>query len=632
MKEEDCYSDSTNPSSNVERKRIVAPRTSDEEALFLAQKYYDHWPLLEAKLAYNIEDGRNKRLLLLEKIAEDLSTKFGVAIRDRRYCEQKLRDMKKEARRSLYANSQQQRKFSNQFSLNEKYTLNNSEGLRKEPNKAIKLIIEALQSKDLFKESSEGKNTLNSCKRLDDKSFGVTAGDEDIHSDEMEFLEEDTNSNINYKEKIIPEDIQLPLFSQATPTFQHQISNNFPTIDSTSTSNRMENHGNSFKILSAPFSMLPVSLFSPPDNNNINKNDTSPVLFENIAANLLQLQNNVVLGNVLGISEENGQHKNGNDKKIQKDFGCVLGNNRVDKGRKERKVRGSNQVWRCVKKFDTTDEYENWLSGEISHWYRNKRIQLTNGYQHLFYCRYSQKAGYQQCRSQMRANYNKETMQISVEVNDKPHLHELLKDENNPKKGTGNESNFNKIQSIYNSSLPIPIVTTSSSSLPSTPNSVQGLLSINLGDVNDNTSNMLLTNDSNNNINSNTTTTSSISNASAFTGDGTRSHLSTPNSNNNGSDFTKENQEKKRILKRKYLSGYRNPLVNRLFITEEIEKNREIKKFYQELNSQLGTVTEAVLNFLSLGCQFFESHLGKDQTLEENNGSIIQKKIFNNSQ
>uniref|UniRef100_A0A0K0ELJ7 WRKY domain-containing protein n=1 Tax=Strongyloides stercoralis TaxID=6248 RepID=A0A0K0ELJ7_STRER len=618
MKEEDCFSDSNNPSSNVERKRIVAPRTSDEEALFLAQKYYNHWPLLEAKLAYNIEDGRNKRLMLLEKIATDLSTKFGVAVRDRRYCEQKLRDMKKEARRSLYAYSQQQRKFSNQFNSNEKYALNSNEGLRKEPNKAIKLIIEALQNKDLFKKSSEGKNTLNSSKRLNDKSIGITAaGDEDIHSDEMEFLEEDTNSNTNYKEKIIPENIQLPLFSQAPPTFEKQIPSNLPNITSINISNRMENHGNSFKILSAPFSMLPVSLFSPPDTNNINKNDTSPVLLENIAANLFQLQNNVVLGNVLGISDDNNQPKNDIDLKIQKDFNYEQVN-KIDKGKKERKVRGSNQIWRCVKKFETTDEYEKWLSGEISHWYRNKRIQLTNGYQHLFYCRYSQKAGYQQCRSQMRANYNKKTMQISVEVNDKPHIHELLKDENNPRKGGGNDTNYNKASSIYNSSLPIPIVTTSSS-LPSTPNSIQGLLSINLNDVRENTSSLSLVNDNNNNNNNvncnTTTTTSSISNTSAFTGDGTRSHLSTPSSNNNGSDFTKENQEKKRVLKRKHQSGYRSTLVNRVFITEEIEKNREIKKFYQELNSQLVTVTEAFLNFLSLGCQFFESHLEKKSKL-----------------
>uniref|UniRef100_A0A0N4Z9D9 Uncharacterized protein n=1 Tax=Parastrongyloides trichosuri TaxID=131310 RepID=A0A0N4Z9D9_PARTI len=596
MKEEDCLLDSSFL-INVERKRIVAPRTSDEEALFLAQKYYDHWPILEAKLAYNIEDGRNKRLLLLEKIASDLSSKFGVAVRDRRYCEQKLRDMKKEARRSLHVHSQQ-RKFSNQFGFNEKCVL--SEGLRKEPNKAIKLIIEALQSKDLLKENQEGKNILNSFKSVD-KSLG-NAG-EDIHSDEMEFLEEDTNSNVNYKEKAIPENIQLPLFSHTT--FQQ-----LPNLSALE-SNNMENHTNSFRMLSTPFSMLPVSLFSTPDNNI--KNDTSPVLFENIAANLLQLQNNATVSNVLGLSEENIQQNQ--EQKSHKDFNNILVN-RLDKVKKERKVRGSNQVWRCVKKFETTDDYEQWLSGEIGHWYRNKRIQLTSGYQHLFYCRYSQKAGYQQCRSQMRANYNKETMQISVEINDKPHLHELLKDENNMKKHN-NESNCEKL-SIYNSSLPIPIVT--SPSLASTPNSMQGLLSINLSDIADNSSNSLV-NDNNNNVNIHTTTHSSVSNASAFTGDGVRSRLSTPSSNNNGSEFIKENQEKKKFLKRKRLSISRNPLMHRIFITEEIEKNREIKKFYQELNSQFGTVTAALLNFLSLGSQYFKTQLIKDCPIHETTNS-----------
>uniref|UniRef100_A0A914EMP3 Uncharacterized protein n=1 Tax=Acrobeloides nanus TaxID=290746 RepID=A0A914EMP3_9BILA len=82
-----------------DRRRSLAPRTSEEEALFLARKYYENKTILEAKLANAINGGRFLRMNLLDMIAVELSTKFNVANRNRKYVEQKLRDMKKEARK-----------------------------------------------------------------------------------------------------------------------------------------------------------------------------------------------------------------------------------------------------------------------------------------------------------------------------------------------------------------------------------------------------------------------------------------------------------------------------------------------------------------------------------------------------
>lgn len=90
--------DNCTPSSS-DRRRALAPRTSEEEALFLARKYYENKTILEAKLANTINGGRFLRLNLLEMIAMELSSKFNVANRNRKYVEQKLRDMKKEARK-----------------------------------------------------------------------------------------------------------------------------------------------------------------------------------------------------------------------------------------------------------------------------------------------------------------------------------------------------------------------------------------------------------------------------------------------------------------------------------------------------------------------------------------------------
>jgi hypothetical protein len=87
------------PISN--RRRILAPRTSEEEALFIARKYLENKTILEAKLANAVNGGRFLRQNMLDVVAAELSAKFNVATRNRKYVEQKLRDMKKEARKYL---------------------------------------------------------------------------------------------------------------------------------------------------------------------------------------------------------------------------------------------------------------------------------------------------------------------------------------------------------------------------------------------------------------------------------------------------------------------------------------------------------------------------------------------------
>ena len=82
-----------------DKRRQLAPRTSEEEAVFIAQKYLEHRSILEAKLANTVNGGRFLRQNLLEVVAAEVSSKFGVANRSRKYVEQKLRDMKKEARK-----------------------------------------------------------------------------------------------------------------------------------------------------------------------------------------------------------------------------------------------------------------------------------------------------------------------------------------------------------------------------------------------------------------------------------------------------------------------------------------------------------------------------------------------------
>ncbi|KAH7717050.1 hypothetical protein AAVH_15490 [Aphelenchoides avenae] len=82
-----------------DKRRQLAPRTSEDEAVFIAQKYLEHRGILEAKLANTVNGGRFLRQNLLEVVAAEVSSKFGVANRSRKYVEQKLRDMKKEARK-----------------------------------------------------------------------------------------------------------------------------------------------------------------------------------------------------------------------------------------------------------------------------------------------------------------------------------------------------------------------------------------------------------------------------------------------------------------------------------------------------------------------------------------------------
>uniref|UniRef100_A0A914Z8D9 Uncharacterized protein n=1 Tax=Panagrolaimus superbus TaxID=310955 RepID=A0A914Z8D9_9BILA len=84
-----------------DRRRILAPRTSEEEALFIAKKYLENKAILEAKLANAVNGGRFLRQNMLDVVAAELSAKFNVATRNRKYVEQKLRDMKKEARKYL---------------------------------------------------------------------------------------------------------------------------------------------------------------------------------------------------------------------------------------------------------------------------------------------------------------------------------------------------------------------------------------------------------------------------------------------------------------------------------------------------------------------------------------------------
>ncbi|KAI1713846.1 hypothetical protein DdX_08728 [Ditylenchus destructor] len=85
--------------SQITKRRQLAPRTSEDEALFIATQYKKNRSLLEAKLANSINGGRALRQLMLDRVAEELSAKFSVAKRSRKYVEQKLRDMKKEARK-----------------------------------------------------------------------------------------------------------------------------------------------------------------------------------------------------------------------------------------------------------------------------------------------------------------------------------------------------------------------------------------------------------------------------------------------------------------------------------------------------------------------------------------------------
>uniref|UniRef100_A0AC35GWN1 Uncharacterized protein n=1 Tax=Panagrolaimus sp. PS1159 TaxID=55785 RepID=A0AC35GWN1_9BILA len=87
--------------TNNDRRRILAPRTSEEEALFIAKKYLENKTILEAKLANAVNGGRFLRQNMLDVVASELSAKFNVATRNRKYVEQKLRDMKKEARKYL---------------------------------------------------------------------------------------------------------------------------------------------------------------------------------------------------------------------------------------------------------------------------------------------------------------------------------------------------------------------------------------------------------------------------------------------------------------------------------------------------------------------------------------------------
>lgn len=53
--------------NNCDRRRQLAPRTSEEEALFIAKKYALNKPILEAKLANSVSGGRAIRQAMLGK-------------------------------------------------------------------------------------------------------------------------------------------------------------------------------------------------------------------------------------------------------------------------------------------------------------------------------------------------------------------------------------------------------------------------------------------------------------------------------------------------------------------------------------------------------------------------------------
>lgn len=113
------FNNNCNSTSTADRRRQLAPRTSEEEALFIANKYALNKPILEAKLANSVSGGRAIRQAMLgnkknfayhklhnsfylDEVAIELSAKYNVANRSRKYVEQKLRDMKKEARKFFY--------------------------------------------------------------------------------------------------------------------------------------------------------------------------------------------------------------------------------------------------------------------------------------------------------------------------------------------------------------------------------------------------------------------------------------------------------------------------------------------------------------------------------------------------
>uniref|UniRef100_A0AC35TV42 Uncharacterized protein n=1 Tax=Rhabditophanes sp. KR3021 TaxID=114890 RepID=A0AC35TV42_9BILA len=563
------------------KRKIVAPRTTDEEELFLAQQYHNHWQLLEAKLAYGVEDGRNRRLILLEQIAEDLSRTFGVASRDRRFVEQKIRDMKKNGRRCLLARRKQ------------------LEGFRKEPNKAIKLIVEALENKDLLKATVEiGKN-------IGTTSFGQTdgmlrcAGEEGL-SDEMEFLEEDTNLGMNNNNNILltnTTDSDLPLFVKTglgVVGSNNNLNSSF-TMDNSFNYSLMNNN------LFGAINSAPVANVSFAFTNNC-LSINQPLLYESIADFLQRQSNGFKLETPLSLLSENIQplldHHVFNKDLLPENKGL----SKSGKSKKERKVRGSNQVWKCVTKFETSDQYEAWLNTEIGRWYRNKRIQLTSGYQHLFYCRYSQKAGYQQCRSQMRANYSNETGHISIELNDKEHHHEHIS-EHGDKRMNSRQHRLPLLTSFSiesNSSLdPSKVVTTQQ------PNNA-GLLTINSTNFADS---------AHANIDTSTNTNSTVSNESNFTIDSARSPTTSISSNeHHSSDGSRTNPSpalSHKANQKKSNSYLRNMTMQRMVLREELDKNREIKKFYQLLNQRLETVSDGLIKFLELGSTYFSENLNK---------------------
>ena len=51
----------------IDRRRVLAPRTSEEEALFIARKYLENKAILEAKLANAVNGGRFLRQNMLGK-------------------------------------------------------------------------------------------------------------------------------------------------------------------------------------------------------------------------------------------------------------------------------------------------------------------------------------------------------------------------------------------------------------------------------------------------------------------------------------------------------------------------------------------------------------------------------------
>uniref|UniRef100_A0A915CRN6 Innexin n=1 Tax=Ditylenchus dipsaci TaxID=166011 RepID=A0A915CRN6_9BILA len=147
---------------SLDRRRQLAPRTSEEEALFIAQQYAENKLILEAKLANSVNGGRAIRQTMLDKVAGQLSQNFNVARRSRKYVEQKLRDMKKEARKFV---QMQQRQL---YSEHGEDVARQDKNART-PSEPIRVMIEAMH--DELECSSQSMDSLRMNGTLQRKEY-----------------------------------------------------------------------------------------------------------------------------------------------------------------------------------------------------------------------------------------------------------------------------------------------------------------------------------------------------------------------------------------------------------------------------------------------------------------------------